>query len=108
MYITAAARFMKEAAKQKLKDLSIQPLLPVLYDFPFVWTTPYIDISELFIVETMQVFHVSVSRMLKEAAFVRLRSTTEKTDCYRSVQRSERTFESLSMESIRQVNNFVE
>lgn len=43
----------------------------------------------------MHLLHLGVSRVLKEATSVRLRSTTLNNDCYRSVKRSERTFASL-------------
>lgn len=107
-YRPAAARAIKEGAKQKLDDLSIHPLIPILFDFPFVGKTPYLDVYEFFSVEPVHVLHVGVSKMLKESTSVCLRSATVKTDCYIYVQRSECTFASLRTAIITQVNKFVE
>lgn len=99
---------MKEGAKQKLDDFSIHLVLPVLPDIPFVDTTPYHDIYEVFSVESMHVLHLGVSRMLKKATSVRLPSINLKNGYFRYVQRAECTFSSLSTAIIRKVGNFVE
>lgn len=43
-YRPAASLVVKEVAHQKLDDLFVNPVLPALSDFPFVWTTPYLDV----------------------------------------------------------------
>lgn len=62
------ASAMKEEAKKNLDDLSMHSLLHVLYNFPFVGITQYIDVYALFSVKRMHVYHLGVSRMLKDAA----------------------------------------
>lgn len=60
-----AARFMKEEAKKILSDQSIHTLLPLPCNFPFVGVTPYMDVYSLFIGESIHVFDLELSRMMK-------------------------------------------
>lgn len=98
---------MKEEARKILDEQYIHHLIPLLWDFTFVGMTPYFDVYLIFIVEPMNLFHLGVSRMIKEAAMERLRCTMKTTDHYKNIQRSVRTFESLQLPIIRQINKFV-
>ena len=104
----AASRALKDRAKKKLDDISVQPIIPVLSQFPFVGATPYLDIYGLFSVEPMHVFHLGVSRMIKDAATDRLRCNELRTDHYRTVDRRMRSFPSIRPAILRQVNAFVD
>ena len=104
----AVGRVMRDSAKKILDDKSIHPLIPVLSDFPFVGATSYLDIYALFSVEPMHVFHLGVSRLLKEVAAERLRSTELTTTNYRTVYRTTRTFSSIRNAILRHVNRFID
>lgn len=69
----AAAANMRNDWREKLKELFIHFIIPVLYKFPFSGVTPSLDIFNIFCVEVMLVFHLGISRMMKDSACKRLR-----------------------------------
>lgn len=76
----AAERLLKQEDEKHLEDLSINPIFPVLCDFPFVGVTRYLDIYFLFSQKPMHFFHLGVSRMLKDSVGERLLCNTHTTD----------------------------
>lgn len=46
---------MKEAAEKNLEDLSMQLIITVQCDFPFVGATLYLDLDTLFSVRPMNI-----------------------------------------------------
>lgn len=57
--------------------------------------------------ELMYLFHLRVSRIIKEATMERLRCSAKKSDNYKNVQRTFGTFASLRMPTIKQIYSLV-
>lgn len=57
---------MKEEAKKTMDKQSIHTLILLRFDFPFVGTTPYLDVYSLFSVDPLNVFYLNLSRLIKE------------------------------------------
>lgn len=56
----------------------------------------------------MNLFHICVSRLLKETATEHLRCTTKKAEQYKFAQHCMRTFTSLRTRLLREVNMFID
>lgn len=76
----ATALGMKEESYKKLESLYIHPIIPVLFDLPIDGTKSYLDTDYLLRIEPMNVFHVAMSRLLKDTAAERIRFTTKTTN----------------------------
>lgn len=109
--VPAHARRLKDSARDLLKDNSIEPELPVLSDFPFVGCSTKLDIYSIFGTEPMHVFHLGISKMLKQCACDMLKSedrTTDRMKVTRAGSRCFKPFSTIRNTVIRQMNGFIE
>lgn len=98
----------EEEAKKNLQALSMHPPMPLICYITFLGITQNLDVSSLFSVEPILVFHPGISRMLEVETVEHLRCTTHRENHYKNVQSTVRIFGSLCTTTIRQLNTFVD
>lgn len=79
----AAAKYMGNDLREKLNERSIHLIVQALHNIPFFSVTPCLDIFYIFSIEVIHVFHIGISRMVKDSECKRLCYSNIWTDCYK-------------------------
>lgn len=94
-------------AFDKLKQMSMLPLLPVLSSFPLVAIHPCNDIYNIFRFEPMHFLSLGISKMLKECAVEMLKDENRTTSAILSRAGEPRTFKFVRKRVLRCLNEFL-
>ena len=92
---------------EKLKDLSMNEIPPVLFDFPFRELHPCLDTYAIFTVEPMHVLWIGLARTLKECIVNKLCDTLKKSSSICTTKGESRTYSSIKKSVLRMLNDFL-
>lgn len=65
----------KNQVESSLAAVSIDPMQPVLHNFPFVVCVPVLDIYAIFSDEPLHTFYIAIYKLIKQCLSDRLRSS---------------------------------
>lgn len=97
---------LKVEAEDILKSQSMMNYMPILSTFPLTTSTDTFDIYKIFTVEPLHLFHLGISKLIKQCACDRLKSTEKRT--YAMGGENGKTFSFIRNSVLRQMNGFLE
>ena len=92
---TDVAKEKREKAKDLLKEKSLLGIRTVLYQFPFVISSPDLELFQIYLFEPLHNLSLGVSKMLKQACFERMSAPDLKSSVMKDANGEPKTFSSI-------------
>ena len=92
---TDVAKEKRQKAKDLLKGRSLLGIRPVLYQFPFVRSSPDLELFQIYLFEPLHNLSLGVSKMLKQACFERMSATNLQSSVMKDANGEPKAFSSI-------------